>query len=165
MIPMCKRKGNRRECGSYRGIYMMSVVGKLYGRIVIERMRGLTEELVVEEQGCFRKGRGCIDQIFAVRCLCEKFREKGREVYLGFMDLEKTYDKVYREELWDILGKYGLGGKLLDAIKSFYGNSRACVKMDGRKGNFFEVKVGLREGCGMSPWQFNVYMDSVVKEV
>ena len=81
------------------------------------------------------------------------------------MDLEKAYDKIGREVLWDILGKYGLGGKLLDAIKSFYRNSRACVKMDGRKRNFFEVKVGLRQGCVMSPWLFNVYMDSVVSEV
>ena len=37
--------------------------------------------------------------------------------------------------------------------------------MKGRKGNFFEVKVGLRQGCVMSPWLFNVYMDSVVREV
>ena len=33
------------------------------------------------------------------------------------------------------------------------------------KGNFFEVKVGLRQGCVMSPWFFNVCMDSVVREV
>ena len=50
-------------------------------------------------------------------------------------------------------------------LKVFYENSRACVRMDGRKGNFFEVKVGLRQGCVMSPWLFNVYMDSVVREV
>ena len=27
------------------------------------------------------------------------------------------------------------------------------------------VNVGLRQGCVMSPWLFNVYMDSVVREV
>ena len=29
----------------------------------------------------------------------------------------------------------------------------------------FEVKMGLRQGCVMSPWLFNLYMDSVVREV
>ena len=29
----------------------------------------------------------------------------------------------------------------------------------------FDVKVGLRQGCVMSPWLFNVYMDSIVREV
>ena len=97
----------------------MSVMGKLYGRIVIERVKDITEDIILEEQGELRSGRGCVDQVFAVKCLCEKLRKKGREVYLGFMDLENAYDKVDREALWDILDKYGLGGKLLDAIKSF----------------------------------------------
>ena len=30
---------------------------------------------------------------------------------------------------------------------------------------WFPVNVGLRQGCVMSPWLFNVYMDSVVREV
>src|SRR5215469_129025 len=36
--------------------------------------------------------------------------------------------------------------------------------MDGWVGERFEVKVGLRQGCVMSPWLFNVYMDSIVRE-
>ena len=30
---------------------------------------------------------------------------------------------------------------------------------------FFFFNVGLRQGCVMSPWLFNVYMDGVVLEV
>ena len=30
---------------------------------------------------------------------------------------------------------------------------------------WFPVNVGLRQGCVMSPWLFNVYMDVVVQEV
>jgi len=38
--------------------------------------------------------------------LCEKYREKGREIYLGFMDLEKAYDRIDREALWRVVRKY-----------------------------------------------------------
>ena len=31
--------------------------------------------------------------------------------------------------------------------------------------DWFPVNVGLRQGCMMSPWLFNVYMDGVVREV
>ena len=51
--------------------------GKLYGRVVIDRVKNLTEGLVGEEQGGFRKGRGCVDQVFAVKGLCEKYRERA----------------------------------------------------------------------------------------
>ena len=47
------------------------------------------------------------------------------------MDLEKAYDRVDRDALWEVLGIYGVGGKLLQAVKSFYVNSRACVKVQG----------------------------------
>ena len=35
-------------------------------------------------------------------------------MYMGFMNLEKTYDKVDREALWEVLKIYDVGGKLLN---------------------------------------------------
>ena len=64
-----------------------------------------------------------------------------------------------------MLGFYGVGGKLLTAIKSFYKNSRACVRIGDRESDSFEVRVGLRQGCVMSPGLFNLFMDGVVREV
>src|SRR5215469_17850065 len=131
VVPVYKGRGYKSECGSYRGISMMSVVGKLYRRVVIDRVKNITESLVGEEQGGFRKDRGCVDQVFAVKGLCEKYREKGREVYLGFMDLEKACDRIDREALWRVVKKYGVNERLLTELKSFYVNSRACVKVGG----------------------------------
>ena len=73
-----------------------------------------------EEQSGFREGRGCADQIFTVRCLSEKYLEKHKDVYVAFMDLEKAYDRVDREALWQLLSVYGVGGGLLAAIKKLY---------------------------------------------
>src|SRR5215469_16162091 len=150
MLPVYKGKGDKRECSNHRGISVLSVVGKMYGRILIERVRALTDNLIGEEQGGFRKGRGCLDQVFVVKSLCEKFREKGREVYMAFMDLEKAYDRIDREALWKVVHKYGIRGKLLDAMKGLYIDSRACVKVEGMLGRKFGVSVGL---------------DSIVREV
>ncbi len=58
-----------------------------------------------------------------------------------------------------------MGGKLLSAIKSFYEEVYACVKINGETSERFEIKVGLRQGCVMSPWLFNIYMDGVMREV
>ena len=49
--------------------------------------------------GGFRAGRGCGDQIFAHKQIGEKAWEKKRKVNVGFMDLEKAYDRVNREAL------------------------------------------------------------------
>ena len=38
------------------------------------------------------------------------------------------------------------------------------VRVDGEVTDWFEVRQGVRQGCPMSPWLFNIYLDSVVKE-
>ena len=58
----------------------------------------------------------------------------------------------------------GVGVKLLKAVQSFYVDSWACVRVGNDVSDFFPVNVGLRQGCVMSPWLFNVYMDGVVRD-
>ncbi len=61
------------------------------------------------------------------------------------MDLEKPYDRVDWLALWDVLNIYGVGGKLLSAIKSFYEKASACVKISGETSEHFEIKVEGRQ--------------------
>ena len=50
------------------------------------------------------------------------------------------------------------------AVQSFYSESRACVWGESGVNELFDVNVGLRQGCGMSPWLFNMYIDGVVRD-
>ena len=92
-------------------------------------------------------------------------KEKNKKLYLGFMDLQQAFDRVDRNALWQVLMIYGVGGKLLNAIKSMYVDSEACVRINGMEGEWFKVNSGVRQGCVMSPWLFNLYMDGVIKEL
>ena len=63
MVPLYKSKEDLHECSNFRGISLLSVVGKVYGRILINRIRDKTENVIAEVQNGFRRGRGCTDQI------------------------------------------------------------------------------------------------------
>ena len=52
----------------------------MYARILDNKVRGITEAKVVEEQGAFRKQRSCVDQMFTVRQLGEKIIEKNKRL-------------------------------------------------------------------------------------
>ena len=86
----------------------MSIVGEVFGRVLNERVKVVTVDKVMDEQGGFRSGRGCSDQIFAVKQIVEKTIEKDRQMYMAFVDLEKAYDNVSREKLWKVLDEYGV---------------------------------------------------------
>ncbi len=80
------------------------------------------------------------------------------------MDLDKTCDRVDWLALWKVLKLHGVGGKLFSAIKSFFEEASACVRISGDTSEYFEIKVGLRQGCVMSPWLFSIYIYGVMRE-
>ena len=84
---------------------------------------------------------------------------------MGFMDLEKTYDKVNREALWQVLRMYNVGGILFNDIKSVYVNSLARVRVKGGERECFRIDSGVRQLRIISSRFFNVYMDAVMKDV
>ena len=90
---------------------------------------------------------------------------KGKGVYFALLDLEKAYDRVDRDAMWNVLRVYGIGGRLLRGVKSLYVGSKASVRVGNEVSEWFPVRVGLRQGCVMLPWLFNLYIDGVVREV
>ena len=52
----------------------------------------------------------------------------------------------------------------MSGIKSTYIDSSARVKVKGDESEQFRIDR-MRQGYIMAPWQFNVYMDGVMKEV
>jgi hypothetical protein len=64
-------------------------------------------------QAGFRQGRGCTDQIFALRNIMEQCIEWNAPVVINFIDFKKAFDSVHRETLWKILLSYGIPPKIV----------------------------------------------------
>ena len=90
---------------------------KVFGKILNDRMRNITEGKIMVAQVGFRAGRGCVENVFMVRQLAEKMLERGKRLYVAFLDLEKAYDRVWRAGLWEALKQYGVKGRLLRAVQ------------------------------------------------
>ena len=45
-----------------------------------------------------------------------------------------------------------------------YVDSSACVRVKGGESERFRIDSGVRQGCIMSPWLFNVYMGGGMKD-
>ncbi|KAK3544376.1 hypothetical protein QTP86_010149 [Hemibagrus guttatus] len=58
----------------------------------------------------------------------EKYRDGQRELHCVFVDLEKAYDRVPREELWYCMRKSGVAGKYVRVVQDMYERSRTVVR-------------------------------------
>ena len=70
-----------------------------------------------------------------------------------------------RETLREVVIMYNVGGKLLSGIKNINVKSLTFVRVKGGKSECFRIDSGVRQGCIMSTWLFNVYLEAVMKEV
>ena len=71
---------------------------------------------------------------------------------------------VNRQKLWEVLEEYGVEGRLLQAVQALYEDGKASVRLGERESEWFGVYKGLRQGCTLSPWLFNVFVDKVARE-
>ena len=72
IVSLYKGKGERTECKKYRGTSLLSVAGKIYAGILVDGVNRVTGGLINDEQGGFRAGRVCVDQIFTLKQIGEK---------------------------------------------------------------------------------------------
>lgn len=163
IVPLFK-KGDKKECNNYRGISLLSVPGKVYTRVLQQRMKRYVEDIVAEEQAGFRYGRGTVDQLFVIRQLSEKFFEKNRTLYNNFIDFKQAFDSVWQLGLWKVLRNYGIPEKLVVLLEDMYRKSVSAVRVDGELTDWFKVTVGVRQGCNLSPYLFNLLLEAMMQE-
>ncbi|KAK3506625.1 hypothetical protein QTP70_011141 [Hemibagrus guttatus] len=163
LVPIFKNKGDVQSCSNYRGIKLMSHTMKLWERVVEARLRKVVE--ICEQQYGFMPRKSTTDAIFALRILIEKYRDGQRELHCVFVDLEKAYDRVPREELWYCMRKPGVAEKYVRVVQDMYERSRTVVRCAVGQTEEFNVKVGLHQGSALSPFLFAIVMDQLSEEV
>ena len=104
----------------------MSHTMKIWERIIGRRLR--EETTIGDEQFGFMPGRGKTDAIFAVRQLMEKHREKQKGLHMVFIDLEKAYDRVPRQEVWRCMREKGVPEKYVMIVHDVRRGENPCKK-------------------------------------
>lgn len=159
------KKGDKLVPANYRPISLLSVPGKIFSRILLERIKVITETTTRESQFGFRPGRGTVDAIFVVRQIMEKANEHRVPLHLNFVDFKAAFDTVWRKALWRMMVAIGVDPKIVRLIEDLYDNTQCAVLIDGQLTDWFSVDIGVRQGCILSPTLFNIFLDFVMKEL
>jgi len=82
-----------------------------------------------------------------------------------FIDFEKAFDPVKREIMWFTLQEYGIPRKIIQIIKILYDIFKCKISHKGKLSEFKEVRIGVRQGCILSPTLFLLILDKVMKRM
>ena len=112
-------------------------------------------------QDGFRKGRGTRDQIANICWNMEKTREFQKNIYLCFTDYAKAFD-CGSKKLWKILKELGIPNYLTCLFWNLYAAQEATVRIAHEAIEWFKIGKGVRQGCILSPYLFNLYAEYIM---
>nr|VZI28846.1 unnamed protein product [Spirometra erinaceieuropaei] len=147
IVHLYKRKGNRQVCDNHRGISLLNIAGKIFARILLNRLNNHLEQGLLPESQCgSRRHRGTTDMIFAARKLQERGQEMRTHLYSTFVDLTKAFDTVDHEGLWKIMQEFGCPERLIQMVRQLHDGMMARVTDNGAVSEAFAVTNGVKQG-------------------
>ena len=160
------QKSSINELENYRGITLLSVFGKLFSRVLNNRLDKWAEEynVYIEAQSGFRAGMGSVDNIFVLHGAVKHCLSEGKRLYATFVDFTKAFDYVVRENLLLKLIKFGVRGRILNVIQSMNKSVKSIVIYNNCLSEDFTCYLGVRQGECVSPFLFSLYLNDLESE-
>nr|KAG5710141.1 hypothetical protein BaRGS_006660 [Batillaria attramentaria] len=167
MIPVLKKGKNRTKVLSYRPISLTSCVCKTMERIINQRLQWYLEKdsIITPEQAGFRRYRSTEDQTTHLAQVIEDAFQAQKMTLGVFIDLQKAFDKVWKDGLLVKLLRSGIHGNMYRWTKSYLHNRRARVLVDGYCGRTVLLRQGVPQGGVLSPTLFILFINDLVSEL
>jgi hypothetical protein len=167
IVPVHK-KGSMDDVNNFRGITLLSTIGKLFTKLLNKRLSNWAEDYYVytESQAGFRSKMGTNDNIFVLHGLVQHMINKNEALYCSFIDFSKCFDYLVHHNIWFKLTKLGIRGKIYTVIKSMYNCIKSRIKLENRVSTKnFECLLGVRQGESLSPFLFTMYVNDLEEEL
>ena len=164
VIPIHK-KVSKNTVDNYRGITLLSVLGKLFTRILNNRLHFWAEsyDISIEEQAGFRSNHSTLDNLFVLHSIFNSALQNEKKFFCAFLDFHKAFKYLNRDCLWFKLLDYGLRGNTFNVIRStcMYGEVKTRVRYGGETSNTFNRCLGVRQGESLSTLLFSMYVNDM----
>ena len=95
----------------------------------------------------------------------EKAREFQKNIYFCFIDYAKAFDCVDHNKLWKILKEMGILDHLTCLLRNLYAGQEATVRTGHGTTDWFQIGKGVRQGCILSSYLFNLYAEYIIRSV
>uniref|UniRef100_A0ABM0MA50 RNA-directed DNA polymerase from mobile element jockey-like n=1 Tax=Saccoglossus kowalevskii TaxID=10224 RepID=A0ABM0MA50_SACKO len=159
--PIFKNTGDTSDPSNYRGITLLSCLGKFFTAVINDRLTSYLNCVgsLGEEQAGFRAGYSTLDHIFVLHSVIDLYLHNKKRVYCAFIDYKKAFDLIDSTSLWFKLISNHINGKIITVIYNMYNQAKSCVIDGSDTSDFFNCNVGVRQGENLSPLLFAIYLN------
>ena len=167
-VMLFKNKGSHKDPAKYRCIGLLNHSYKILSIIILMRLLHVSEGFLPDWQAGFRAGRGCRDNSFILRTLCDQVMAFGESIAITFIDYSAVFDTVSHRSLDEALAKVGAPVKVRAMFRAVYSSSSAFTTVpapDGKKvkSDVFCIRRGVVQGDITSPLYFILALELILR--
>ncbi|XP_054084799.1 uncharacterized protein LOC128921370 [Zeugodacus cucurbitae] len=111
----------------------------------------------------FRPGKSTTDQIFTMRQILEKTREKRIDTHHLYVDFKAAFDSTKRSCLYAAMSQFGIPAKLIRLCKLTLSNTKSSGMIGKDLSEPFDTKRGFRQGDSLSCDFFNLMLEKIIR--
>ena len=149
----------------YLPVLLLPICSKVFEKVIFTLLFKYFDDnnLFTSNQSGFRPCDSCMHQLLSfMHEMYEVFNANpSLDVTRVFLDLSKTFDRVWHDGLMNKLNSLGICGNYYGMIHSFQSDRHQRVVLNGQSSNWSHVKAGVSKGSFLGPLVFLVYVNDL----
>ena len=161
------KKDNKSDKTNYRPISLLSSSSKILEKIVYKRLYEylMDNNLLIEQKSGFKRKDSTVNQLLKIVHQIYQDINNGKDTCLVFLDVSKTFDKVWRKGLLFKLRQLGIVGTLYDWIEHYLTGRSQEVVIKGISSSLRNLHTGVPQGSILGPLLFLIYINDIINDL
>ena len=162
-----KNAGERSAAKKYRPVSLLSVVSKVFEKLVNNRIVDHLENcgLFSDFQYGFRSSRSTADLLTVVSDRIARAFNRSGATRAVVLDISKAFDRDWHACLLHKLKSYRISGQIFGLISSFLSNRWFRVVLDEKSLQEYPVNAGAPQGLILGPTLSLLYINDLPDDV
>ena len=131
----------------FKDLRPISLVGGLYkilSKVLANRIKRVMDKVISKSQNAFVEGRQILDDVLIANEIVDSAMRRKESGLVCNLDIEKAYDSINWDFLFQVMGRMGFGTRWLSWIKWCISADSFLVLINGSPVGFFPSSRGLR---------------------